>query len=173
MATGGGIWTGHQGVGRGKRHTQTLWLGQIASGVRGVAPSKRICDRVARPRMRPGEQKYQWGWDGFTIQAVERCLSSRRVVAWAWVYSWWSWYCRVATPGARMEAIMVAGQLPTTGRCWTMSSRESRDCACRRGNCRIQDEQILRLNFDCQLLFVFHQGCLRPKLALHLAQAAL
>jgi hypothetical protein len=49
------------------------------------------------------ELKNQWGWGGFTTQDIERCQSSARAVA--LVYNWWSWYCRVAKPGARMEAI--------------------------------------------------------------------
>ena len=49
------------------------------------------------------ELKNQWGWGGFTTQDIERCLSSARAAA--LVYNWWSWYCRAAQPGARMEAI--------------------------------------------------------------------
>ena len=49
------------------------------------------------------ELKNQWGWGGFTTQDMERCQSSARAVA--LVYNWWSWYCRAAKPGARMEAI--------------------------------------------------------------------
>jgi Transposase DDE domain group 1 len=49
------------------------------------------------------ELKNQWGWGGFTTQDIERCQSSARAVA--LVYNWWSWYCRAAQPGARMEAI--------------------------------------------------------------------
>ena len=36
-------------------------------------------------------------------QGVERCQTSARAVA--LVYNWWSWYCRAAKPGARVEAI--------------------------------------------------------------------
>jgi hypothetical protein len=49
------------------------------------------------------ELKNQWGWGGFTTQDIERCQASARAVALA--YNWWSWYCRAAQPGARMEAI--------------------------------------------------------------------
>src|SRR5471030_1006633 len=49
------------------------------------------------------ELKNQWGWGGFTTQDMERCQTSARAVA--LVYNWWSWYCRAAKPGARMEAI--------------------------------------------------------------------
>ena len=49
------------------------------------------------------ELKNQWGWGGFTTQDIERCQSSATAVA--LVYNWWSWYCRAAQPGARMEAI--------------------------------------------------------------------
>jgi hypothetical protein len=49
------------------------------------------------------ELKNQWGWGGFTTQDMERCQTSARAVA--LVYNWWSWYCRAAQPGARMEAI--------------------------------------------------------------------
>ncbi len=49
------------------------------------------------------ELKNQWGWGGFTTQDIERCQSSARAVA--LIYNWWSWYCRAAKPGARMEAI--------------------------------------------------------------------
>jgi hypothetical protein len=49
------------------------------------------------------ELKNQWGWGGFTTQDMECCLTSARAVA--LVYNWWSWYCRAAKPGARMEAI--------------------------------------------------------------------
>jgi Transposase DDE domain group 1 len=49
------------------------------------------------------ELKNQWGWGGFTTQDMERCQTSARAVA--LVYNWWSWYCRAAKPGARLEAI--------------------------------------------------------------------
>jgi hypothetical protein len=49
------------------------------------------------------ELKNQWGWGGFTTQDMARCQTSARAVA--LVYNWWSWYCRAAKPGARMEAI--------------------------------------------------------------------
>jgi hypothetical protein len=49
------------------------------------------------------ELKNQWGWGGFTTQDMERCQTSARAVA--LVYNWWSWYCRAAKPGARMEAV--------------------------------------------------------------------
>lgn len=49
------------------------------------------------------ELKNQWGWGGFTTQGRERCQISARAVA--LVYNWWSWYCRAAKLGARMEAI--------------------------------------------------------------------
>jgi len=49
------------------------------------------------------ELKNQWGWGGFTTQDIARCQTSARAVA--LVYNWWSWYCRAAKPGARMEAI--------------------------------------------------------------------
>jgi len=49
------------------------------------------------------ELKNQWGWGGFTTQDLERCQTSARAVA--LIYNWWSWYCRAAKPGARMEAI--------------------------------------------------------------------
>ena len=48
------------------------------------------------------EIKNQWGWGGFTTQDIERCQTCARVIA--LVYNWWSWYCRAAKPGARMEA---------------------------------------------------------------------
>ena len=49
------------------------------------------------------ELKNQWGWGGFTTQDIERCQTSARSVA--LVYNWWSWYCRAAKSGVRMEAI--------------------------------------------------------------------
>ena len=49
------------------------------------------------------ELKNQWGWGGFTTQDIERCQTSARSVA--LVYNGWSWYCRAAKPGVRMEAI--------------------------------------------------------------------
>lgn len=49
------------------------------------------------------ELKNQWGWGGFSTQDIERCQTSARSVA--LIYNWWSWYCRAAKPGARMEAI--------------------------------------------------------------------
>lgn len=55
------------------------------------------------------ELKNQWGWDGFTIQDIERRQSSARAVA--LVYNWWSWYCRAAKPGVRMEAITIRALL--------------------------------------------------------------
>ncbi|TAN73200.1 MAG: hypothetical protein EPN14_09910 [Gallionella sp.] len=48
------------------------------------------------------ELKNQWGWGGFTTQDLARCQSAARTVA--LVYNWWSWYCRAARSGARMEA---------------------------------------------------------------------
>ncbi|MDZ7915176.1 MAG: transposase [Rhodococcus sp. (in: high G+C Gram-positive bacteria)] len=49
------------------------------------------------------ELKNQWGMSGFTTQDINRCQTTAR--ACALVYNWWSWYCRAAHPGARMEAI--------------------------------------------------------------------
>jgi hypothetical protein len=49
------------------------------------------------------ELKNQWGLSGFTTQDITRCQTMAR--ACALVYNWWSWYCRAAHPGARMEAI--------------------------------------------------------------------
>jgi hypothetical protein len=49
------------------------------------------------------ELKNQWGLGGFTTQDINRCQTMAR--ACALVYNWWSWYCRAAHPGARMEAI--------------------------------------------------------------------
>ena len=49
------------------------------------------------------ELKNQWGMSGFTTQAINRCQTTAR--ACALVYNWWSWSCRAANPGARMEAI--------------------------------------------------------------------
>ena len=43
------------------------------------------------------------GQGGFSTQDIERCQTSARSVA--LIYNWWSWYCRAAKPGARMEAI--------------------------------------------------------------------
>jgi len=61
------------------------------------------------------ELNNQWGWGGFTTQDIERCQTSARAVA--LVYNWWSWYCRAAKPGARMEAITGrALQLAAVGR---------------------------------------------------------
>ena len=49
------------------------------------------------------ELKNQWGLGGFTTQDINRCQTVAR--ACALVYNWWSWYCRAAHPGGRMEAI--------------------------------------------------------------------
>jgi len=49
------------------------------------------------------ELKNQWGLSGFTTHDINRCQTTAR--ACALVYNWWSWYCRAAHPGARMEAI--------------------------------------------------------------------
>jgi Transposase DDE domain len=49
------------------------------------------------------ELKNQWGLSGFTTQDINRCQTTAR--ACALVYNWWSWYCRAAHHGARMEAI--------------------------------------------------------------------
>lgn len=49
------------------------------------------------------ELKNQWGWGGYSTQDIERCNLSAQAVA--LVYNWWSWYCRLAHPQARMEAI--------------------------------------------------------------------
>jgi hypothetical protein len=49
------------------------------------------------------ELKNQWGLSGFTTQDIKRCQTVAR--ACALVYNWWSWYCRAAYPGQRMEAI--------------------------------------------------------------------
>jgi hypothetical protein len=40
---------------------------------------------------------------GFTTQAIARCHPTAR--AGALIYNWWSWYCRAAHPGARLEAV--------------------------------------------------------------------
>jgi hypothetical protein len=49
------------------------------------------------------ELKNQWGLSGFTTQDINRCQTTAR--AGALVYNWWSWYCRAAHPGARLEAV--------------------------------------------------------------------
>lgn len=49
------------------------------------------------------ELKNQWGLSGFTTQDLARCQTTAR--AGALVYNWWSWYCRAAHPGARLEAV--------------------------------------------------------------------
>ena len=49
------------------------------------------------------ELKNQWGWGGYSTQDIERCNLSAQAVA--LIYNWWSWYCRLAHPQARMEAI--------------------------------------------------------------------
>ena len=49
------------------------------------------------------ELKNQWGLGGCTTQDINRCQTVAR--ACALVYNWWSWYCRAAHPGGRMETI--------------------------------------------------------------------
>ena len=49
------------------------------------------------------ELKNQWGLSGFTTQDIARCQTTAR--AGALVFNWWSWYCRAAHPGARLEAV--------------------------------------------------------------------
>lgn len=49
------------------------------------------------------ELKNQWGLSGFTTQDINRCQTTARTGA--LVYNWWSWYCRAAHPGARLEAV--------------------------------------------------------------------
>ena len=49
------------------------------------------------------ELKNQWGLSGYSTQDIERCDLSAKAVA--LVYNWWSWYCRMAHPGARLEAV--------------------------------------------------------------------
>jgi hypothetical protein len=49
------------------------------------------------------ELKNQWGLSGFTTQDLARCQTTAH--AGALVYNWWSWYCRAAHPGARLEAV--------------------------------------------------------------------
>jgi ATP/maltotriose-dependent transcriptional regulator MalT len=49
------------------------------------------------------ELKNQLGLGGFTTQDINRCQTVARTCA--LVYNWWSWYCRAAHPGGRLEAI--------------------------------------------------------------------
>lgn len=49
------------------------------------------------------ELKNQWGLSGFTTQDLNRSQTTAR--AGALIYNWWSWYCRAAHPGGRLEAI--------------------------------------------------------------------
>lgn len=49
------------------------------------------------------ELKNQWGLGGFTTQDINRCQTVARSCA--LVYNWWSWDCRAANPGGRLEAI--------------------------------------------------------------------
>lgn len=49
------------------------------------------------------ELKNQWGLSGFTTQDLARCQTTARIGA--LVYNWWSWYCRAAHPGGRLEAV--------------------------------------------------------------------
>lgn len=49
------------------------------------------------------ELKNQWGLSGLTTRDLNRSQTTAR--AGALVYNWWSWYCRAAHPGGRLEAI--------------------------------------------------------------------
>ena len=49
------------------------------------------------------ELKNQWGLSGYSTQDIERCDLSAKAVA--PIYNWWSWYCRMAHPSARLEAV--------------------------------------------------------------------
>ena len=49
------------------------------------------------------ELKNQWGWGGFSTQDMERSNLTAQAVG--LVYNWWSWYCRLAHPKGRLEAI--------------------------------------------------------------------
>jgi hypothetical protein len=49
------------------------------------------------------ELKNQCGLGGFTTQDINRCQTTAR--SGALIYNCWSWYCRAAHPGARLEAL--------------------------------------------------------------------
>jgi hypothetical protein len=49
------------------------------------------------------ELKNPWGLGGFTTQDIKRCQTVARSCA--LVFNGWSWYCRAANPGGRLEAI--------------------------------------------------------------------
>ena len=49
------------------------------------------------------ELKNQWGLSGFTTRDLNRSQTTAR--AGALIYNGWSWYCRAAHPGGRLEAI--------------------------------------------------------------------
>lgn len=49
------------------------------------------------------ELKNQWCLGGFTTHDIRSCRTMARSCA--LVYKWWSWYCRAAHPGGRLEAI--------------------------------------------------------------------
>jgi hypothetical protein len=78
------------------------------------------------------ELKNQWGWGGFTTQDMERCQTSARAVA--LVYNWWSWYCRAAKPGARMEAhqpcVAAGRRWQGDQTCWKDNALSDADARC-------------------------------------------
>lgn len=49
------------------------------------------------------ELKNQWGWGGFTTQAMGPTKIMAGIIA--LVYNWWNIFCRLADPGEHMEAI--------------------------------------------------------------------
>lgn len=103
------------------------------------------------------ELKNQWGWGGFTTQNIERFQSSACAVALA--YNWWSWYCRAANPGARMEAITSrAILLASVGR----AAKHARQTMLYLTPMHAAKDKLLALIANIRAALSHVRSCLRP-----------
>jgi Transposase DDE domain group 1 len=77
-----------------------ILITNLPYGVETLAPMYRARGDAENPF---DELKNQWGWGGFTTQALASCQHTARLIA--LVYNWWSVYGRLLSPGQHHEAI--------------------------------------------------------------------
>ena len=77
-----------------------ILITNLPYGVETLAPMYRARGDAENPF---DELKNQWGWGGFTTQALAPAQHTARLIA--LVYNWWSIYNRLVEPGQHHEAI--------------------------------------------------------------------
>jgi hypothetical protein len=83
------------------------------------------------------ELKNQWGWSGFTTQALAPCQHAARLGA--LIYNWWTLYHRLLRPGQHHEAVS------TRPRMLTGAARQTEPAGQRRLEVRLSHAEAPRL----------------------------